>query len=55
MVLVADAGTGECGFSLVHPLSDDHGSLGEAGTMPSSCVSFRMLLEEFSVLCAVRT
>ena len=27
MVLVA----GECGFSLVHPLSDDHGSLGEGG------------------------
>ena len=25
------------------PLPDDHGSLGEAGTMPSSCVSLRML------------
>ena len=50
-------GTGECCFSLVHPLSDDDGSLGEAGTMPSSCVSLRMLLEEFPVLCArvVRT
>ena len=24
-------GTGECGFFLVHPLPDDHGSLGEAG------------------------
>ena len=27
-------GIGECGFSLVHPLPDDHVSLGEAGTMP---------------------
>ena len=49
--------TGECGFSLVHPLPVDHGSLGEAGTMPLSCVSLRMLLEEFPFLCArvVRT
>ena len=50
-------GTGECGFFLVHPLPDDHGSLGEAGTMPSSCASLRLLLEEFPVHCAraVRT
>ena len=50
-------GTGECGFFLVHPLPDDHGSLGEAGTMPSSCASPRLLLEEFPVHCAraVRT
>ena len=36
---------------------DDHGSFGEAGTMPSSCASPRRLLEEFPVLCAraVRT
>ena len=31
---------------------DDHGSLGEAGTGPSSCVSLWMLLEAFPVLCA---
>ena len=50
-------GTGECGFSGVHLLPDDHGSLGEAGTMPLSCVSLWMLLEEFPLLCArvVRT
>ena len=36
---------------------DDHGSLGEAGTGPSSCVSQRMLFEKFPILCAraVRT
>ena len=32
---------------LVHPLPDDHGSLGEAGTMHSSCVSLRMLWKNF--------
>ena len=39
------------------PSSSDHGSLGEAGTMPSSCASLRLLLEEFPVPCAraVRT
>ena len=31
---------------------DDHGSLGEAGTGRSSCVSLWMLLEAFPVLCA---
>ena len=38
-----------------HP--DDHGSLGVAGTGPSSCVSLRVLLKVFLVLCAraVRT
>ena len=36
---------------------NDHGSLGEAGTGPSSYVSLRMLFEEFPFLCArvVRT
>ena len=45
-------GSGECGFLLVHPLPDDPGSLGEAGTMPSSCVSLRTLWKIF-LSCAL--
>ena len=46
-------GTGECVFFLVHPLTQMiMAALEETGTGPSSCVSLRMLLEEFPVLCA---
>ena len=57
MVLVADAALAGAVSLWSTLFSDDHGSLGEAGTMPSSCVSLWMLLEEFPVLCArvVRT
>ena len=53
----AKRGTGECVFFFVHPLHRDHGSFWETVPGPSSCVSLRLLLKEFPVLCAraVRT
>ena len=57
MVLVASVVLANAYSSWSTSYPDDHGSQGEAWTMPSSGVSVRMLLEEFPVQCArvVRT